>query len=114
MSAAKLLRVVGAQIRANRVDLGLTQRELGERAGIVDKYVSEIERGTRDVPLSTLRAIVERGLDLRLEILFRHAGEDARDIPPRIEDVWWMLAKLPVERQTKIVEIMRVMVDLAQ
>ena len=61
-----LLRAVGEQIRSARLAANLTQTQLGERAGLVGKYVSEIERGTRDVPLSTLQALVERGLGFRL------------------------------------------------
>lgn len=75
MSATKLMRALGEQIRLMRIDLKLTQRELGKRAGIVDKYVSEIERGTRDVPVSTLYAIVEQGLDHRLDVVFRPRSE---------------------------------------
>lgn len=115
MSAGKLLRVVGEQIRASRVDAGLTQRELGERAGIVGKYVSEIERGTRDVPLSTVWAVVERGLQLQLDLVFRRRDATSRPIvPPRIEEIWWTLAALPIERQTKIISLLRGMIDLAR
>jgi transcriptional regulator with XRE-family HTH domain len=71
VSSHDLLRSVGELIRSASATAGLTQRELGERAGIVGKYVSEIERGTRDLPVSTLFAIAEGGLQRRLEISFR-------------------------------------------
>ena len=63
-------RALGHAIRAAREAAQLTQAQLGKRAGIVGKYVSEIERGNRDVPLSTLRRIVEDGLGLTLEVRF--------------------------------------------
>lgn len=114
MSAGKLLRTVGEQIRSKRIDLDLTQRQLGERAGIVDKYVSEIERGTRDVPVSTLQAVVEKGLDLQLDIVFRRRDDSGRTVMPRIEDVWRDLATLTIEVQTRIVGIVRDIVELAR
>src|SRR5580704_15434933 len=64
-------RKLGALIRTCRSAARLTQAELGRRAGIVGKYVSEIERGTRDIPFSTLRAIAEDGLGLVLDVRFR-------------------------------------------
>jgi hypothetical protein len=55
------------------------------------------------------------GLQLRLDIVFRHREEqDRSDIPPRVEEVWWALAKLPVEVQTKIVAIVRDILELTR
>ena len=80
------LRTLGAAIRERRLAAGLTQGELGRRAGIVGKYVSEIERGTRDIPFSTLRAIVQQGLGLRLEIGFA-SGVPAETLPRQVDEV---------------------------
>lgn len=113
MSAVKLLRAVGEQIRAKRTDLKLTQRELGERAGIVDKYVSEIERGTRDVPFSTLYAIVEHGLELQLDVVFRPREQPLR-FPTRLDEVWSRIGALPGEAQAKIADIIRTILELTR
>lgn len=40
----------------------MTQEEVATRAGFTAKYLSECERGLRDLPLTSLRAIVEDGL----------------------------------------------------
>lgn len=115
MNSGKLLRAIGEQIRERRVEAGLTQRELGERSGIVGKYVSEIERGTRDLPLSTLLSIVERGLVLELEVLFRRrqSGVDAA-LPARVEEVARTVAELPAEQQAKVVALIRGILELAR
>lgn len=109
---------LGQRIRASRVEAGLTQRALGERAGIVGKYVSEIERGTRDVPLSTLHAIVERGLQLELEVVFRRRGTVAKGLDEvvrsALDDVVRAIAYLPVEQQKQVVALVRDIVDLAR
>lgn len=115
MNAGQLLGAVGDQIRHWRVEAGLTQRELGERSGIVGKYVSEIERGTRDLPLSTLLAIVERGLHLDLQILFRRRQHpDATILPTRVEEMARSVAELPVDQQTKVVALIRGMLELVR
>ena len=56
------LTSIGRRIRELREARGLTQEEVGVRAGFGGKYVSEIERGVRDPPISTIWALVENGL----------------------------------------------------
>ena len=46
-------------------------RDLGERAGFSGKYISEVERGLRDLPLSSLRAIAHQALGASFEQVFR-------------------------------------------
>ncbi|HEU0029902.1 MAG TPA: helix-turn-helix domain-containing protein [Kofleriaceae bacterium] len=108
------MRSLGEQIRASRIAAGLTQRALGERAGIVGKYVSEIERGTRDVPLSTLAAIVERGLRLRLEITFQGEKSAPRSVPSYVEELATAIVALADEKRAKVVGLVRAILELAQ
>lgn len=49
--------VVARQIRLRRRDLGLTQKELAEAAGISLSTVGELERGVTDFRASTLEAL---------------------------------------------------------
>jgi transcriptional regulator with XRE-family HTH domain len=58
----EILGKLGGRLRRIREDRGLTQEQVAARAGYTSKYVSECERGLRDLPLTTLRAIVEDGL----------------------------------------------------
>lgn len=71
-----LLERLGARLRELRAAANLSQEEVGERAGFGGKYIGEIEKGTRDVPISTLRAVIENGLGLRIDAAF--AGKPAR------------------------------------
>lgn len=112
MSAIKLLRAVGDQVRTRRLALKLTQHELGKRAGIVDRYVSAIERGTRDVPLSTLYKVVEHGLDLRLDIAFHPRGDHERS-RAGLEEAWGSLSALPREVQAKVADLVFAILELA-
>jgi transcriptional regulator with XRE-family HTH domain len=113
------LRALGEQIRTTRIAAGLTQNEVGKRAGIVGKYVSEIERGTRDVPLSTLRAVVERGLGLRLELeLCPKHGSRPRvrlpPLPPGVEEVARAVADLSSEDRSRVLAIVKTLVGLVK
>ncbi|HEY3802835.1 MAG TPA: helix-turn-helix transcriptional regulator [Kofleriaceae bacterium] len=111
MTAVELLGELGEMIRTHRVAAGMTQRALGERAGIVGKYVSEIERGTRDIPLSTLVAIVEYGLKEHLMVSFR---SDAGSLPAHVADLASAIAELPTEVRSKLIPIVRGIIDLSR
>src|SRR5690606_11980582 len=111
-------RALGHAIRAAREAAQLTQAELGHRAGIVGKYVSEIERGNRDVPFSTLRAIVEDGLGLTLDIRFASSGgkktgngkHNALALPPELRD----LADLPADKRRAALAVVKALLLLCR
>jgi transcriptional regulator with XRE-family HTH domain len=112
------LRSVGTLIRAKRTSAGLTQHAVAKRAGLSAKYVSEIERGTRDVPFSTLHAIVESGLGLTLEVAFPvkptpRSGTTRPPLPKPIDDVARQLLDLPNDDRTAVLSIIRDLIALA-
>lgn len=51
------LQAVGQAIRAYRTELGISQEELGARAGLHRTYVSDVERGQRNPTAWTLLQI---------------------------------------------------------
>lgn len=117
-SSKDALRSVGALIRNKRSSAGLTQGTLAIRAGLSAKYVSEIERGTRDVPFSTLHAIVESGLGLTLEVAFptkpsSRSGTTRPPLPRQIDEMARQLAELPDEDRLAVVRIVRDLIALA-
>ena len=91
----------------------LTQDTLGRRSGIVGKYVSEIERGTRDIPFSTLHAIVESGLGLQLDIGFRAKGPMRQPLPRAVEELARTIAALTDDERVLILAIVRSALKLA-
>ncbi len=60
-----ILSLIGAKIQSIREKNGVTQDQLGERAGINAKYVSAIERGQKNLTILTLEKIA-KGLDVEL------------------------------------------------
>jgi len=56
---------IGRQIRELRRARGLTQEQLGERAGLSYKFIGEIERGMGNPTVATLLSISEAlGIDV--------------------------------------------------
>jgi transcriptional regulator with XRE-family HTH domain len=121
MSADEALRELGLLIRSKRNQAAMTQDALGGRAGIVGKYVSEIERGTRDIPFSTMHAIVEDGLDLRLDVRFGAAAEGggrstrpAAPLPRSVELLARAIAELPPEPRAAVLATVRNLLRLVR
>ena len=59
---------IGALLHEARLEKGLTQEQLAEKVGTTKSYISKIENNIKEVRLSTLQKIVERGLDGHLEL----------------------------------------------
>lgn len=55
-TSLKLLRILAVNIRRLRKDRGLSQEALAELIGLHRTYVGAIERGERNITLSTLDA----------------------------------------------------------
>jgi len=97
-----------SELRARRRDAALTQAEVGVKAGITGKYVSELERGTRDLPFSTLHALVERGLGLSLEVRATDGGRrTVVELPPKIAELARAVAELGDEQRASVLAILR-------
>ncbi len=60
--------VPGSLIRKERIKAGLTQGEPGARIGSDKTYISKVESNQFQIEISTLRKIVEGGLNKRLLI----------------------------------------------
>lgn len=106
-----LLERLGARLRQLREDAKLTQEQLAERAGFGGKYVGEIEKGIRDVPLSTLRAVVENGLGLQLDAVFSGKG-GCRKVkvvahPRDVEITAGVISQLPMNVRRPLLSLLK-------
>lgn len=70
---------IAASLRQARQAKGLSQRALSQRAGVPQGHISNIERGTVDLRLSSLVAIA-RVLDLELALVPRKSLPAVRSI----------------------------------
>ena len=73
MNGDDLKRNFGTTIKSKRAELGLSQEDLAERAGLHRTYISDVERGTRNLSLESIEKLA-RALDLSVSSLFAKAG----------------------------------------
>jgi ribosome-binding protein aMBF1 (putative translation factor) len=59
---------LGAMILEARIEKGMTQEELAFKVGTTKSYISKIENNIKEVRFSTLKKIIELGLDGQLEL----------------------------------------------
>jgi transcriptional regulator with XRE-family HTH domain len=67
------LEALGALLREERLAAGLSQRELSERTGVSNAYLSQLERGRHEPSLRVLASIAST-LGLSLASLLERAG----------------------------------------
>ena len=80
MNGDELKRNFGGAIKAKRSEMGLSQEDLAVRAGLHRTYISDVERGVRNLSLESIEKLA-RALELSVSGLFEKqaGGEDARN-----------------------------------
>jgi transcriptional regulator with XRE-family HTH domain len=68
-----MLKALGSVVRKRRLDVGLSQDDLGHLAGLHRTYIGSVERGERNVTLGSLIAICA-ALQLPPHELLRRSG----------------------------------------
>jgi transcriptional regulator with XRE-family HTH domain len=69
---------LGKVVQQRRNQLGLTQQQLADRAELHRTYISDVERGARNLSLESIYQI-SKGLSLRASTLFAQAEDGAQD-----------------------------------
>ncbi|OUC80658.1 helix-turn-helix domain-containing protein [Gordonia lacunae] len=72
-AVANAAQDIGAFIRSQRVAGKVSLRQLAERAGVSNPYLSQIERGLRK-PSAEVLAQIAKGLRVSAEVLYVRAG----------------------------------------
>lgn len=71
---------LGSAIKRKRSELGISQEELAERAGLHRTYVSDVERGMRNLSLDNIEKLA-RALEMSVSGLFeRTAGRGTTEL----------------------------------
>ena len=74
---------LGAEVRARRAALRLSQQDLADMAGVSERFVRFVEQGKPSVQLDSLLAVLETlGLELRLSTRSRAAARALVSAPP--------------------------------
>jgi transcriptional regulator with XRE-family HTH domain len=107
---ADLQETMGQVIRRERQERRLTIKELGDKAGLSEIYVSEIERGKKYPSARVLERLAE-ALDLSVaDLLFLVADEIRREREPvRTSAIGFVLPATPGQPRRQAI---RQMVDL--
>ena len=92
-----IVKLVARRLQETRIRAGLTQAQLGEKTGIKQSYIFELEYGTTNITLRTLEKMAN-ALDVNLRDLF----PGSPDAPASNADVKHVM--LTLDRLTKIVE----------
>jgi len=59
---------IGALIHDARIEMGMTQEQLAEKAGTTKSYISKIENNIKEARISTLQKIIKLGFGGHLEL----------------------------------------------
>lgn len=81
-------KIIGSRIRDRRVEMGLSQEMLAERADLSPTYISHIERAEKKPSLSTLIRLTA-ALDVTVDCLL--AGSQPADQTAYMADVQTLL-----------------------
>jgi len=76
----ELLSLLGEVVRKRRLALDLSQEELAARAGVHRTYLSDIERGARNITITVLTRLAE-ALEVRVSRLFRLTEQQSFEKP---------------------------------
>jgi CheY-like chemotaxis protein/DNA-binding Xre family transcriptional regulator len=78
MTIGDLKRLFGTAIKGKRSELGISQEELADRAGLHRTYVSDVERGARNLSLESIEKLAH-ALELSISGLFERAGDGGQN-----------------------------------
>ena len=62
---------LGFILQQARLERGMTQEELAEKVGTNKGYISRVENDIKDIRISTLKKIIEKGFGGQLELSIR-------------------------------------------
>lgn len=64
-----IIKIFSSNMKKIRNEMNITQEELSFRSGLHKNYISDTERGTRNISLRAVQKIA-RGLDVNIRDLF--------------------------------------------
>ncbi|MGZ3610534.1 MAG: helix-turn-helix domain-containing protein [Ktedonobacteraceae bacterium] len=102
---AELEEIIGKVIRRERQDRRLTIKELGDKAGLSEIYVGEIERGQK-YPSSNVLESLARALELDMADLLELMAEQIRfeRQPESVNSIGFILPSTPGQPRRLVVK----------
>lgn len=84
--AIRSIRDLAAAVRGRRKDVGMSQAQLAERAGVSRKWIYEFEAGKPAAELSLILRVLD-ALDFELELAPREVRPDGPEHPVDLDAV---------------------------
>lgn len=81
-----ILKYLGSRIRDYRKEKGLSQEQLGERAGFHFSYIGGIERAEKNISMLNLAKIAE-ALDIEVHDLFSYSKNIKTKLSEKEEEI---------------------------
>jgi transcriptional regulator with XRE-family HTH domain len=108
VNLTEIAKLLGERIRNIRKEKGLSQEQLGESAGLHEKYIGQVERGEKNLSIDSLYKI-SHGLNLTLEELFRSLDPIIRE--DDLGELLELLNNRPKTDHTMILKIAKVIFE---
>ncbi len=105
VDVTEIAKLLGERIRRIRKEKGLSQEQLGELAGLSEKYIGQVERGEKNLTIESQYKIAH-GLNLSLEELFRSLDPIVRE--DALGELLELLSNRPKADQSMILEVAKV------
>lgn len=99
-----MIKIVGLRIREYRRTQHLTQEELADKAGIHPAYIGQIERGEKNLTISSLSKILD-ALHVSFQDFFRGISPDSD--PFVAELCMEIIARQKPQKQSEILQLLR-------
>ncbi|MBE0340169.1 XRE family transcriptional regulator [Paenibacillus sp. 28ISP30-2] len=100
---SEFVKLVGEKIRIVRKARGITQEKLSEMSGLSEKYLSDTERGVRNISLESLEKIMQ-ALKIEPYELFLYSDSDG--VSKNKQQLIEMFHPLLIDRNTDEIQFL--------
>jgi transcriptional regulator with XRE-family HTH domain len=101
--AERLVEKVGQRVRQLRSEKGWTQSELAAACGLQQSYIGQIERGEKNITISTLERLLD-ALGVSCTVFFGNHPVACED------EILCEIKKLTTEDRTKVMEFVALLI----
>jgi|GEM_PF-1183431 len=101
---------LGAKIRLHRLAQGLTQEQLAERSSTTPSYIGQLERGEKDIRVSTLEKVA-LALNMDLHDMFTNEQESFLKQHKWVWESILLQLRHPEERQEQAYRILKELLE---
>lgn len=103
---SELTRIIGTRIRNYRLQAGLTQEGLADKAECHPTYIGQVERGEKNLTVESLFKIAN-ALGIPMESLLEKLGRDASFFSSLPLEAYELIASKPLPEQEQLLVLLK-------